>query len=204
MQDIDCPRCGARMPGGGVCPVCEIPHHADDGRAPAKVEPPAETLLGRLWQSGRLAAGVAALCFALATVVPLFSVQRVHGVAARVAVTPLQMITAEGPYGRELKSAVMLALPGAAFGLLSFLWSRRTRGVMLASRPLVLVVALIPAMAAALPVLKIQKHHRFEVSPGVGMALVALGVIAGGVGALRFGRGVPEAPPRRLRDEDEE
>jgi hypothetical protein len=200
MPEIDCPRCGARMAHGGVCPVCEIAHHAPDR---PEAEPAAATLMGRLWQSGRLATVVAALCFAVGTLVPLVHVQRVHGVGARVAVSPLQMIAAEGPYGRELKSAVLLALPGAAFGLLSFLGSRRTRSVMVASRPLLLVVALIAAGAAALPVLKLHKHHRFDVAPGLGMAFVALGVVAGIVAALQFGRGVPEAP-RRTRELDED
>lgn len=187
------------MPNGGVCPVCEIPHRPDDERAAVHtvIEPAAPTVLGRLWQSGRLAVAIAAACFALATFVPLVSVRQVHGATARMALTPLQMITAEGSYGKELKSVVLFALPGASLGLLQFLYSRRTRSVMLASRPLVLVVSVLPLVAAVLPVLKILKYQRFDYGLGPAMVLVGIGTVAGVVGAVQFGRGVSDPPPRR-------
>lgn len=206
------------MVRGGVCPVCEMPdepepvapapelaaRNARAGAAAARgtVEPAAATPLGRLWQSGRLAVGVAAACFVLATVIPLVTVQRVGlgvptAASPRVGKSPIAMITGEGPYGREMRSSAMLALPAAAIGLVSFLITRRTRAVMVASRPLVLAVAVIPLLAAGLPVLKLGKRHRFDYSMAPGMAVIALGALAGVVGAVQFGRGTTDPPPRR-------
>jgi hypothetical protein len=194
------------MKRGGVCPVCEIPHSFPDGHGP--IEPlvaPATTVLGRFWQSGRMGVALAAACFLVATVVPLVTVQHAGGLSPRVGATPLQMVLGDGVYGPYLKSTILFTLPAAGLALMSFLMSRRTRAVMLASRPLVLVVALIPALAGALPILKLAKRHvhvlRYSLGPAA--VLIALGVFAGVVGALQFGNGVPE-PAARGRDDDDD
>jgi hypothetical protein len=164
---------------------------------------PAATALGRFWQSGRMGVALAAVCFLVATVVPLVTVQHPSGLLPRVAATPVQMLLGDGVYGRYLKSTILFALPTAGLALLSFLMSRRTRAVMLASRPLVLVVALIPAMAGVLPILKLAKRQLLRYSLGPAVVLIALGVFAGVVGALQFGNGVPE-PRARGRDDDDD
>ena len=220
MSDTECRRCGSPMVRGGVCPVCEM---ADDGASIAPptaassaasgtagttvtVELPAATPLARLWQSGRLAVGVSAACFVLATVIPLVSVQRVGVVAPRVGRSALAMILGQGPFGREMHSSALLAVPAAAIALLSFLITRRTRSVMLATRPLLLAVAVIPLLAATLPVLKLDRRHRFDYELGPAVAVIALGTLAGVIGAVRFGRGTSDPPPRRRagRDEDDD
>ncbi len=189
---------------GGVCPVCEIPFHAEDGRAPPPPEKPVDSFVGRLWQSGRLALLGAVTLLALATVVPLLTVTRIDHLGPSASKSPLALITADGEYGRELKSTTLIAVPGAAFFLLTFLWSRRTRPDAVASRPLVLVVSLLPLMGAVMPVLKLGKHHRFDYSLGPAFGLIALATVMGVLAATRFGRGMPE--PRRLlrRDDDSE
>jgi hypothetical protein len=204
MTNTDCPRCGSPMVAGGVCPVCEIPHHADDGRAPAALEPAAPTALGRFFQSGRLAVLVAAAGFLGATVAPLVSVKHTGEPGARAWLTPAAMILSEGRYGRELRGATLIVLPGAALGLLSFLLSRRTRSAMLATRPLLLVVSALPLMAAVLAALRLGKHDRYDWAFGPGMALVALGACAGLLGALQFGRGTRDPAPRRARDDEDD
>lgn len=192
------------MRSGGVCPVCEIAHHADDGLGPAPPEKPADTLFGRLWQSGRLALLAAIALLFAATVAPLLTVQRADHLGARVAKSPLSLITADGLYGHELKSTTLIAVPAAAFFLLTFLWSRRTRGVALASRPLVLVISLLPSMGAVLLFLKLGKHNRFEYTIGPGFALIVMATAMGIVAATRFGRGMPEARRRLRRDDDDD
>lgn len=186
---------------GSVCPVCEIPFHAEDGRAPEAPEKPVDSLLGRLWQSGRMALLCAVALLTLATVVPLLTVQRAHHIGSTVSKSPLALITADGEYGRELKSTTLIAVPGAAFFLLTFLWSRRTRPSAVAARPLVLAISLLPLMGAVMPVLKLGKHNRFEYSLGPAFALIALGTLMGILAATRFGRGLPE-PRRSLHRDD--
>ncbi len=185
--------------------MCEIPYHANDGRAPDAPETPAETFAGRLWQSGRLALLISVALFVMGTVLPLITVQRADHLGPRVAKSPIALITADGTYGTELKSATLIAVPGAAFFLLTFLWSRRTRSVALASRPLVLVTALLPLFGAVMPVLKLKKHLHFDYTWGPAIAFIALGTAMGVFAALRFGRGMPE-PRRRsvLREDDDE
>jgi hypothetical protein len=190
------------MPVGGVCPVCEIPHDAEDGAQRLTVERPADSVLGRFWQSGRLASLVAAVCFAFGTVVPFFSIQRADHLGAVVSKSVLDMLSAAEPYGRELKSTMLMAIPGAAVFLATMVWTRRTRSSMTASRPLLLVVAILPLVAAVFKLLVLGKHHRFEHTLGPGFALVAFGSIAGIVGAIQFGRGVSDEPGRRRDDED--
>src|SRR5688572_12716411 len=103
MSQTDCPRCGASMESGGVCPVCEIPHLAQDGRAPMSIEPPATTLIGRLWQTGRLNVVLAAVCFALGTLLALVTI-RIPGVALPGQVlTALQVIAGTPLYGTTVR-----------------------------------------------------------------------------------------------------
>jgi hypothetical protein len=190
------------MTAGAVCPVCEIPYHADDGRAPSPpIDRPAPTFAGRLWQSGRLALLISVACLALGTFVPLLTVQRADHLGPRVAKTPFALITADGMYGTELKSTTLIAVPGAAFFLLTFLWSRQTRSVAMASRPLVLATSLLPFLGALMPVLKLAKHHRYEYHYGPAYVLVLLGTVFGVIASLRFGSGMPE--PRRGRERNE-
>ena len=192
------------MTAGGVCPVCEIAHHANDGLAPPAPEKPAGTFTGRLWQSGRLALIAAVVLLGLATVAPLLNLQRADHLAPRVAKSTLALITADGLYGHEVKSTTLIAVPGAAFFLLTFVWSRRTRPVAVASRPLLLVTSLLPLMGAALLVLKIAKHHRFDYSFGPGFVLIVFGTAMGILAATQFGTGMPEPRRRFGRDEDED
>lgn len=207
MSDTECARCGSPMPARGVCPVCEISHDFGGAKASSAVEPapeaPAPTPLGRLWQSGRLGALLAAFCFLAAAFVPLVYVKFLGTPGPRQPVTAVEMALAQGPFGRYLKSALVFALPGAALGLLQFVISRRTRAAMVSTRPLLLVVSLIPVVAAVMPLLKLAKRQRFDYGVGPALALVALGAVAGTLSALHFGRGVPDEHERE-RDDDEE
>ena len=75
---------------------------------------------------------------------------------------------------------------------------------MLATRPLVLVVSILPVLAAVVPAARIAKHHRFEFAYEIGLALLACGAVAGIVGAIQFGNGVPTPPARRHAEEDDD
>lgn len=201
---VECARCGAAADAAeGTCPVCELPlepagpSHVGDSSS-ASVQP-AATLVGRLWQSGRLAVLVAAALFLVATFVPLVHVQRSHEVGPRVSASAYLLAMGEGVYGRELKSSVVLAIPAAALGLVSFVYSRRAGSHMRASRPLVLVVSLLPLAAAVLPLLRLARIDRFKYDPGPALVLVALGAVSGLLGGLRFGTGVAELLAARRR-----
>ncbi len=195
------------MPRGGVCPVCEMPHDPDAARSSIEsgghAEPEDASAIGRWWRSGRLAIAVASACFLTGTFLPLIYVQHRLGLLPRLSASPLDMISAAGPYGRELRSMVVFVIPATAAGLASFLLSRRHGSVMVATRPLVFVVALLPLIGAVLPVLKIAKHHRLNYSVGPGLVFVLVGVAAGLLGALTFGRGVPDPRPRDRDDDDD-
>jgi hypothetical protein len=194
------------MTAGAVCPVCEIPYHANDGRSPTPpVERPAPTFVGRLWQSGRLALSICVALLALGTFVPILNLQRANHLGPRVSKTPFELITAEGTYGTELKSTTLIAVPGAAFFLLTFLWSRQTRSAALASRPLVLAISLLPLLGAVMPVLKLGKHDRYDYHFGPAYVLILLATVFGVIAALRFGNGLPEprrGVPRNEGDDD--
>lgn len=199
---VECAQCGAAADAAAVtCPVCELPL---DGSARANTslqttEPEASTFAARAWQSGRGAVIAAAAFFVAATFAPLVTVQRAHEVGPRVRAAAWQLALGEGMYGAELKSAVVLAIPAAALGLLSFVWSRRSGPIMRASRPLVLVVSIIPLAAAVLPLMRMNRLERFKYEPGVAIGLVVLGTVLGVIGSMRFGTGVPELRPQRGR-----
>lgn len=170
---------------------------------PSTVEAPADSAVGRLWQSGRLAVLSAGVLLVASMFLPLLFVQRTDHLGPRVSKSPYEMITSEAPYGRELRSTTLLAVPGAAVALASFLASRRTRSVMLASRPLVLVVSLLPLLAAVFVVLRLGRHARFEHAYGPGFAFIVIAGVMGCVGATQFGRGVSDPPRRHNRLDDD-
>lgn len=106
--------------------------------------------------------------------------------------TPLDLALEKYALLRGTMTAWML--PGAALLLLSLLRTRRTASAMRASRILRAVVALAPLLSAALTLMKLQRRG-LPVEPGPAMALIALGVVCGLVGAVRFGAtAVDESP----------
>jgi hypothetical protein len=102
-----------------------------------------------------------------------------------------------------LRGKMIWLVPASAGFLAQLLFSRRTRPVMEASRPLVLVVSLAPSVGVALPFLLFQKRH-LEPTLGPSALVVLAGVVLGVLGALRFGTGAPEEKPRRRHDIDED
>jgi hypothetical protein len=197
MTEAHCPHCGADRTGGLTCPVCELKYEAH-------TEPPAATPMGRLWQSGRLALGLAAASLAVAMAVP-FAMLRSKLIpnAPAVPVTLADMVLQTGPFPREVKSFTVLAVPFAAAVMVQFLFSRTTGRSMRASRPVLFVLALLPAASMVTGFLRLTRGARFEVSLGPAAAIVGLATVLTYVGALRFGRGVPEVKARR-RDHDDE
>jgi hypothetical protein len=75
---------------------------------------------------------------------------------------------------------------------------------MTATRPLVLVVSLLPAFSAVLQGLKLSRHPEILHGWAFGVAFLALGALAGSLGALQFGRGVPDPDPRRRHGDDDD
>lgn len=191
------------MPKGGVCPVCELSDDVERA-LPGGVEPPAPTTMGRFWQSGRAGLLLAAMLFAAASVVPLWSVQARPPALARVGVTAWEMIVGEGPLGTEMKSVVMVVVPAAALALFQLLLVRRTRSSMVASRPLMLVLALLPLVAGLVPALRLGRLQRRQYGAHAGMVLLGLGAALGALGASRFGAGVAPEPDRKRRREEPE
>jgi len=195
MTDTACPRCGFPEPQTEVCPICDQP-------VEVRAERPAGTLASRALQNGSagLLGAVAVLVAALA--VPLLTLEQRGVAGSRARVSIWSMINAEGRYGAETKSMVLLAVPGAAFFLLSFVLSRRTRRAAASSRPLVFVVSILPVMAVALPPLRLQRHESLVWSFGPAYALVMVAAALGVSSALHFGTGMPEPRPRARIDAD--
>lgn len=206
MADVDCPRCGAVMPAGGVCPVCEIPHEESAASRAAERELSPATPGARAWRSGQLALVLAAACDLGALFLPLLgdvAMRDGANVSLHNAVRPLDLAlgTFPGLHGQ----ATAWVLPGAAVFMLSLLRSRRTGHAMMATRPLLGVVAILPIVSAVMPFLRFRRLG-LSPSPGPALGLVLVGVVLGVIAATRFGEGVPEAPRRgrRVVDDDDD
>lgn len=206
MADVECPRCGAMMPTGGVCPLCETPYAVSMASRAAVDDAAQESPLARAWRSGQLALGLAAACQLAAMWLPVMS-----GVALRqgsevrldVSVRPVDLLLGTYPALRGQTTAWLL--PGTALFLAQILWSRRTGSAMAASRPLLGPLALAPLVTVVMPLLKLRQHH-LNPTPGAAIALVGLASLLCAIAAFRFGDGVPEAAPKRrapaAHDED--
>lgn len=205
MSEVECPRCGAGMSRGGVCPVCETPWSVSSvSRAPAPDEAPASPA-ARWWRSGQLAVALAAAAFLGAMFLPLLGDVRLRegsNVVFGVSIRPVDL--ALGNVSAVRGGMTAWLLPGAAVLLLSLLRSRRTGSQMHATRPLLPVVALAPVVSAGMPFVLLRKHG-LSPTPGAALGLVALGVALTVFAATRFGDGVGEAPARgRARHDDQE
>lgn len=195
MDETTCRHCGATMQPDEPCPVCELP--ASSTPSGELIERP---LLARLWRSGQLPVGAAALAFLGALFTPLLT--RVPMVVDRewrpdTAVRPLDLALNTFPALRGQLTAWML--PGAAVFLLSLLRSRRDGASMRASRMLVAVVSLAPLLSALMPWLKLKKRG-VDAGLGPAFALVAVGVVFGLLGALWFGRDVEDRGRRSAHE----
>lgn len=161
-------------------------------------------LLSRLWRSGQIAVGGAALAFLGSLFLPLLT--RVPTIVGRewrpdTAVRPLDLLLNAYPTLRGQFTAWML--PGAGFFLLVLLRSRREGSPMRASRVLVGVVSLAPLLSAIMPLLKLKKRG-VDAGLGPAFALVLAGVVLGLLGAAWFGREVEDAPrTSRFAEEDD-
>lgn len=189
MSVVECTRCGATVNAGENCPVCEHPAGAPSGAPVTELD---ERPAARWWRSGQLPLGIAAACLLVSVMLPLLTglALREDGVVTPdVSVRPWDLMM--GTHAALKGRMTAWFLPGAALFILSMLRSRRTAPAMMAARPLVVVVALAPAVSVAMPFLRL---HRMGVSPtpGAAMGLVGLAVVLGVVGALRFGTGAPE------------
>ncbi len=197
MADIECPRCGAMMPTGGVCPVCETPHAVSAASRTTGHDLGPASPVARWWRGGQLPVLLAAASYLGATMLPLMSgvpLRTGSAVSLDVTVRPLDLALGTYPAMRGQMTAWLL--PGAAIFLLQILRSRRTGNEMAASRPLLGVLAIAPIVSVAMPFLRL---HRLAVSPtpGAALGLVVLGSALCVFAALRFGHGVPEAAPRK-------
>lgn len=191
MSDAHCPHCGADRTHGLSCPVCEL-------RYDAHAEAPAPTALGRLWQSGRLPLGLAGLSLLAATAAPFAHLRsRLIPNAPDIPVSVAEMAMQTGPLAREVRSFTVLAIPFAAAAMMQFLFSRTTGRAMRATRPVIFVLAALPLVSVFTGFKRLQRSGRFDVSPGFAGALVAVAAVCAVIAGLRFGRGVPEARPRR-------
>lgn len=192
-----CPHCGAKRSDKLQCSVCELPYEKH-------AQAPAATAMGRLWQSGRLAALLAALCFLAAFLLPIASVRRIPD-GPQVAVSPMHMALQWGPYAREIKAMTMLALPLAMAGLIQFLLTRTTGRAMRASKPLLAMVSVLPLLATGLGIARFERGDRFMYSLGISPWITVAGVVFGLIATVRFGTGVPEAKSKRAaHDEDDD
>lgn len=205
MSEVECPRCGAGMSQGGVCPVCETPWSVSSAsRAPAPDEAPTSPA-ARWWRSGQLAVALGAAAFLGAMFLPLLGDVRLRegsNVVFGVSIRPVDL--ALGNVSAVRGGMTAWLLPGAAVLLLSLLRSRRTGSQMQATRPLLPVVALAPVVSAGMPFVLLRKHG-LSPTPGAALGLVALGVALTLLAATRFGDGVGEAPARgRARDDEHE
>lgn len=189
MSVVDCTRCGATVNLGETCPVCDHPAGAPSGAPVTEVD---ERPAARWWRTGQLALGIAAACLLVSVLLPLMSglALREDGVVTQnVSVRPLDLML--GTHAALKGRMTAWFLPGAALFLLSMLRSRRTAPSMMAARPLVVVVALAPAVSVAMPFLRLHRMG-IDPTPGPAMGLVCLAVALGVTGALRFGHGAPE------------
>lgn len=203
MSEVECPRCGAKMATGGVCPVCETPWAVSSAAGAAAHDAAPQSAAARWWRSGQLPLAVAAACFAGAMFLPLLGDVRIRegsSVTLGVSVRPLDL--ALGTISAIRGGMTAWFLPGAAAMLLSLLRSRRTGSQMMATRPLLFVVALAPIVSVAMPFALLRKHG-LSPTPGAALALVALGVAMTIFAALRFGDGVADRA-RRLAAHDED
>lgn len=198
-----CPHCGAERTVALTCPVCELKYDAH-------AEAAAPTALGRAWQSGRLALGLAAGLLAVALFVP-FATMKLLSIADSPAqpVTLLDMALQSGPLGREIKSVTVLAVPFAAALMAQFLFTRTTGSAMRASRPLLFMVSVLPLVSMFTGFLRLKKSIRHEVALSFAPAFVAAATVLGIFAAIKFGTGVAEAKPKRSsraaqHDEDDE
>lgn len=176
--------------------MCELPQDAVGAPPASPRADEAPSGLLRLWRSGQGPVGAAVLCHLLALVLPFVTVA--SGGSSRT-VSPLALMLGNDPL---LRGKMIWLVPATAAFLTQMLASRRTRPVMEASRPLVLVVSLAPLVGVALPYLLFQKRH-LEPALGPSALMVLVGVALGVLGALRFGVGAPEEKPRRRRDDED-
>ncbi len=185
-HDSHCPHCGADRDAGRTCPVCELAYDAHEIKT-------APTLIGALWQSGRLAVGLAAALLLLSMLVPFATMTST--IAPRpiaIPVTLVDMMLQSGPLAREVKSFTVVAVPLAAALMAQFLFSRKTAGAMRATRPLLFVLSALPLFAMVTGYLRLSRAHRYVVALGVAPWLVAVAAVFGVIGAVQFGTGVPE------------
>jgi hypothetical protein len=193
MSDAHCPHCGADRTDALACPVCEL-------RYDVHVDPPAPTALGRLWQSGRLALGLAGASLLVATATPFaYLKSRLIPNAPEIPVSVAEMAMQSGPLARDVRSFTVLAIPFAAAAMVQFLFSRTTGRAMRASRPVIFVLAVLPLVSVFTGFKRLQRGGRFDVSPGVAGALVLVSAVLAVIAGTRFGRGVAEARPRRSK-----
>ena len=206
MSDTVCARCGAQKPEDGPCAACAFEAGDATTVTSAAAVPDAPVSgLARWWESGRLSALLAGLCFLGALWLPLVGglTMRVgDAVLTEVTVRPWDLVVGAYPAMRGRLSAWLL--PGAGIFLLSLLRSRRTALSMMATRPLIFAVSLGPVVSLALPLVRL---HSRGGTPAVGAALAlgALGVVLCWHAGAVFGRGMPERVAKvAARDDDDE
>lgn len=192
MSDAHCPHCGAERTNALTCPVCELKY---DEHA----EAPAPTPAGRAWQSGRLALGGAVALLAVALMVPFATMTSpLIANSPSIPVTLLDMGLQSGPLAREIKSFTVLAVPFSAALMAQFLFTRTTGRAMRATRPAILMLALLPLFSMVTGFLRLNRGGRWQVHMSVAPAFVAAACVLGLLAATRFGNGVPEKKPKRL------
>jgi hypothetical protein len=196
MTETHCPHCGAKRSDQLSCSVCELPYDKH-------TQAPAASFVGRLWQSGRLAALLAAALFLLAFLLPIATIRRLPD-GPLVSVSPMHMALQSGPYAREIKAMTMLALPLSIAALVQFLLTRTTGRAMRATRPLLLMVSLLPLLAMGLGVARFERGGRFLYSLGPALWVTIVAVVFGLIAMVRFGTGVAEAKPRHTATEDDD
>ncbi|MBL8603230.1 MAG: hypothetical protein JNK72_15000 [Myxococcales bacterium] len=201
MRAGNCEQCGAEAPLATPCPVCDHlvgdpvtsalrEHGETEGALP-------RAPLARWWHTGQLGVFLAAALSTVGLFLPLAGGLRLQRQgqddAGEVWVSLFDYVTGRYPSLHGQMTAFLL--PGAVLFLAQLLRSRRTGGAMLAARPLVTVVALAPLVSVVMPLLRLRRlgvDVRVGPAPLVVLAAVTVGVMAG----LRFGRDVPEAPPK--------
>ncbi len=134
---------------------------------------------------------LAVVCFVAAFLLPIATVRKIPD-GPLAAVSPMHMALEWGPYARETKALTMLALPLASAALVQFLLTRTTGRAMRASKPLLMMMSVLPLMAIGLGILRLERGARFLYSLGPSLWFVLGGSVLGLVSTLRFGRGVPE------------
>ncbi|MDP3275125.1 MAG: hypothetical protein Q8Q09_08025 [Deltaproteobacteria bacterium] len=199
MSHESCPHCGAAREQALHCSVCELAYERT-------AVPTAASPLGRAVQSGRAQIALAATCFAVSMLLPFATVTRLAG-GASVSVSPVDMLLELGPFGHDLKSMTMMAIPIAAAAMAQFLFSRTHGRAMLVTRPVLFVLSVLPTLSLMMGHLRLQRGARFVFTLGPASWVVLSGAILGVAGAVVFGRGVPEkrgTTRQNHHDEDEE